>query len=126
MAWFSLLTALTAAGRVARALARAEERKAEAKTDAARIEADLRISQLEARRAALIEGPGRVITRIVQLAWALPFVIFNFKVIVWDKVLSLGVTDPLGEFERNVGLVIVSFYFLTVGGASLLDRWRGR
>jgi hypothetical protein len=119
--WVALLTA---GGRLAKALARAERERESAGTREAELEADVRMAQLRAREVALISGPGVILTRSVQTAIAAPFVIYNFKVIVWDKVLKLGVTDPLGAFEQYLGLIVCTFYFLAVGGASVMDRWK--
>ncbi len=50
---------------------------------------------------------------MVQIAWALPFVIYNGKLILWDKVLELGATDPLSPELYTLQSVIVGFFFLT-------------
>ena len=100
---------------IAEQLQVAHRNKLQAETDEQKLAADITIKQLEARQNALIQGKGAWVSKAVQAAWAFPFIIFNFKVIVWDKVLKLGVTDPLGEFERNIGMIIVGFYFLTTG-----------
>lgn len=89
-----------------------------AKNDEARIAADVTISQLEARQAVLARGG--MFTPLVQALWAAPFIAYNAKIIVWDKMLGFGVTDPLGPFESDIGMIIVGFYFLTTGVRSLL------
>lgn len=37
------------------------------------------------------------------------------KLLVWDKVLGLGVTDPLGGFAATTSNLVVSFYFAKRG-----------
>ena len=37
------------------------------------------------------------------------------KLLVWDKVLGLGVTDPLGGFAAITSNLVVSFYFAKRG-----------
>ena len=37
------------------------------------------------------------------------------KLLVWDKVLGLGVTDPLGGFAATTANLVVSFYFAKRG-----------
>jgi hypothetical protein len=37
------------------------------------------------------------------------------KLLVWDKVLGIGVTDPLGGFAETTANLIVSFYFVKKG-----------
>lgn len=105
--------------RITDRLADAYEAKQRAQTDREKLKADITISQLEARRDALVSGQGAWVSKAVQAAWAAPFIVYNGKVIVWDKVLGWGVTDPLGPFETNLGLMIAGFYFLTVGIRSI-------
>jgi len=92
-------------------LRQAYEAKLAAANDAERIAAEVQIARLEARQASHSIG-GRWIT-LVQLAWALPFVIYNAKLIVWDKVLGWGVTDPLSPELYTLQSVIVGFFFVT-------------
>ena len=56
-----------------------------------------------------------MVTRWIRPAFALPFVIFNFKVIVWDKVLGLGVTADLSPAFWQLQMVVFGAYFLTRG-----------
>jgi hypothetical protein len=37
------------------------------------------------------------------------------KLLVWDKVMGLGVTDPLGGFAETTANLVVSFYFAKRG-----------
>jgi hypothetical protein len=92
-------------------LRRAYEAKLNAQNDAERIAAELQIARLEARQASHAIG-GRWIT-LVQLAWALPFIVYNAKLIIWDKVLGWGVTDPLSPELYTLQSVIVGFFFVT-------------
>lgn len=92
-------------------LRRAYEAKLAARNDGDRIAAEVDIARLHARLDAHRIG-GRWIT-LVQIAWALPFVIYNAKLIVWDKVLGWGVTDPLSPELYTLQSVIVGFFFLT-------------
>jgi hypothetical protein len=45
--------------------------------------------------------------------FALPFVIYNFKIIVWDKVMGLGSTDGLSPELIQLQMIIFGAYFLT-------------
>lgn len=109
---------------IAREIAQIQVARKNAETDQARIEADIRMTQLQARQRALTEGRGAWVSKAVQAAYAAPFVIYNGKVIIWDKVLGWGVTDPLGPFEQQVGTIIVGFYFLAIGGRAIINQWR--
>ena len=112
MMWFSLL------GGIAGKLADAYTARANAVTDSDRIAADVAIKQLEARQAAVIAG-GRWIAP-VQAAFAVMFLIYYGKLLIWDKVLGLGVTDGLSPSLENLGMIVVGFIFLQ----SSVDRFR--
>jgi hypothetical protein len=110
--WFNVL------GGLAGKLADAYTAKANAQTDEARIAADVTIAQLQARQAAVIAG-GRWIAP-VQAAFAVMFLIYYGKLLIWDKVLGLGVTDGLSPSLENLGMIVVGFIFLQ----SSVDRLR--
>ena len=73
----------------------AYQAKLNAQNDEARLEADQRIAQLNAQQSLLIAEQNNRLTRWIRPAFAAPFVIYNGKIILWDKVLGWGVTDPL-------------------------------
>ncbi|MGP8122021.1 MAG: hypothetical protein ACLP8B_16060 [Xanthobacteraceae bacterium] len=66
----------------------------------------------------LIAEQGRWYTAIVRPLFALPFIVFGFKVVVWDKVLGWGVTDRLDPNMWGVFQTIIVSYF----GASAVER----
>ncbi|MCL4713189.1 MAG: hypothetical protein KJZ73_18270 [Pseudorhodoplanes sp.] len=98
-----------------------------AKLDAAntqdRIAADLAAKEIEAEiearkqaSAIIIAEQGRWYTAIIRPLLALPVIIYFWKVIVWDKVLGLGSTDPLtGDVSTWAGYVIIAYF----GGRSI-------
>ncbi|KAB2875761.1 MAG: hypothetical protein K8H87_02835 [Pseudorhodoplanes sp.] len=98
-----------------------------AKLDAAntkdRIAADLAAKEIEAEiearkqaSAIIIAEQGRWYTAIIRPLLALPIIIYFWKVIVWDKVLGLGSTDPLaGMIADWSGLILTAY----VGGRSV-------
>ena len=98
-----------------------------AKLDAAntheRIAADLAARDIEAEIAArqqasaiIIAEQGRWYTAIIRPLLALPIIIYVWKVIVWDKVLDLGVTEPLTGMVSDWAGTIVTAY---VGGRTV-------
>jgi hypothetical protein len=98
-----------------------------AKLDAAnardRLAADLAAKEIEAgidaRRQAnalIIAEQGRWYTAIIRPLLAAPVIIYLWKVIVWDKVLGLGTTDPLGGAVAEWAGLIVTTY---VGGRTV-------
>lgn len=98
-----------------------------AKLDAAntqdRIAADLAAKEIEAEiearkqaSAIVIAEQGRWYTAIIRPLLAFPIIIYFWKVIVFDKVLALGSTDPLtGMIADWSGMIITAY----VGGRSL-------
>ena len=98
-----------------------------AKHDAAntqdRIAADLAAKEIEAEiearkqaSAIIIAEQGRWYTAIIRPLLALPIIIYLWKVIVWDKVLGLGTTDPItGMIADWCGLILTVY----VGGRSI-------
>lgn len=80
-------------------------------------ERELAVQQAEraAQTQVLIAEQGNWITRSVRPLWALPFILFTWKIIVWDKLLGWGVTDPLDEKMWSVFMIMVAAYF---GGRS--------
>jgi hypothetical protein len=90
-----------------------------------RIAADLATKEIEAeiesRRQAsaiIIAEQGRWYTACIRPLFAAPFIIFAWKVVVWDKVLGLGTTDPLtGDISTWAGYVIIAYF-----GGRLIEK----
>ena len=59
---------------------------------------------------------GRWYTALPRLIFAGSFMIYTWKVVVWDKVFGLGVTDPLGGDVAQWAMIVLTAYF---GGRSL-------
>jgi hypothetical protein len=71
---------------------------------------------VEVARAALLAEQGRWYTAIIRPLLAAPVVIYLWKVIVWDIVLALGTTDPIGgDVAEWAGWIVTAY----VGGRSL-------
>lgn len=104
-------------GSIASKIADAYLAKQNAATEQERIAADERIKALEARRDVMIAEAGSPLNALIRLAFALPFVVYIGKLVLWDKVLGLGSTDPLSPMLENVMWTVVGFFFLhwTVG-----------
>jgi len=93
-------------------LAAAYKAKQDATTDQERIEAEERIAQIQAQQRLQTAEAGSRINAFMRAAWTLPFVIYNAKLVLWDKVLSLGSTDSLSSDLTYIEMVIIGFYFL--------------
>lgn len=98
--------------RIVGKIADARVEMARAETDKDRIAAEERISGLEARKAVLVAESGSRLNGFIRAGFALPFVIYNAKLVVWDKVLGWGRTDPLSWELFQIELACIGFYFL--------------
>lgn len=83
--------------------------RAQAQNDQERIEAEKMIATLQARQAVLAQDAQG---RWVRVGFALPFIIYNGKLVVWDKILGWGVTDPLSDHLVQIEMIVIGFYFL--------------
>ena len=87
------------------------------------IAADLAAKEIEAEivarkeaSAVIIAEQGRWYTAIIRPLLAFPIIIYLWKVIVWDKVLGLGTTDPVaGMIADWTGTILTAY----VGGRSI-------
>jgi hypothetical protein len=110
-------------GPVVNGLIGAYKAKLEAANSQDRVAVDLAVKEIEgeieARKQAstiIIAEQGRWYTAIIRPLLALPIIIYFWKVIVWDKVLGLGTTDPItGMVADWSGLIITAY----VGGRSI-------
>lgn len=91
----------------------------EAENDERRIKLDDKIATLNAERDALqaqrdvqIAEAGHAWNSIFRFLLAAPFLVFIWKVVVWDKVLKMGSTDDLSPDLWNILAVVYGFYFV--------------
>lgn len=82
----------------------------------AEISAD--IAARNAAKEIIIAEQGRWYTAIIRPLFALPFVVFIWKVVVWDKVLGWGITDRIDPLMADVLKAIIYSYF----GLAAVDR----
>ena len=92
---------------IAGAIADAKIAAINAGTEAERIKAEERVKALEARART----HGRF-ESFARFAFAAPFIVYLWKLLVYDKVLSLGATDGLSGTLEYLLFVIVGYYFL--------------
>lgn len=109
-------------GGVAQALADAYKEKQNATTEQARIAAGERISRLEQIAAVQKAEAGWWINAAIRALFALPVAIYYGKLFLWDKVLKLGITDPLSEDMTWTARVIIGFYFIYEFGRVVTRR----
>jgi len=105
-------------------LTAAYQAKLAATNDAERIAADERISILEARKSSILAAQSDPIERWVRVGFALPFVIYINKLVLWDKVLHWGATDGLSSDLNQLMWIVIGGYFVdtTVRGTARILR----
>ncbi len=86
---------LTAAGRATKFLTGLYEQRQDATTDRQRNILDSQIKMAEAKVSLLEAEQGKWYTAMIRPLFAMPFIIYLHKVVVYDKVLGLGTTDNL-------------------------------
>ena len=82
-------------------------------------EVDADIAARSEATKLLIAEQGHWYTAIIRPLFALPFIIYVWKIVVWDKVLGIGVTEHgIDANFWNVFQVIIVSYF----GATAVER----
>lgn len=113
--WFSGLDI----GGIAETAAKAYAAKQDAGVKRDAIDADLAakaaaisVQEAELNARIVIAEQGNWLTRMARPAIAFPFIVYLWKVILWDKVLGLGVTDALGNQLAAIMATIIGSYFI--------------
>lgn len=97
--------------------------------DRDRVAAEIAVKEVELQ---VREAELRNQLRIAQIGhWTEPEYLFGYvmviyfaKVILWDKVLGLGVTDPIGGSVAEWAGLIMSFYFGKRTIENVLRIWK--
>jgi hypothetical protein len=110
-------------GPFARAAVDAYRAKLAAESTSEKIAADLAARELaveqrerELANAMVVAEQGRWYTAVPRPLFAIAFIIYVWKVVVWDKVLGLGTTDALTGDVSQWATIVLTAYF---GGRSL-------
>jgi hypothetical protein len=119
LAWLGSLLG----GPFAHAAVEAYRAKLSSDNTAEKIAADLAAREIaleqrerELATQILIAEQGRWFTALPRPLFAAAFIIYAWKVVVWDKVLGWGVTDPLSGDVAQWAMIVLTAYF---GGRSL-------
>jgi hypothetical protein len=84
--------------------------------DLAARELDVEAKERELATQVVIAEQGRWYTALPRPLFAFAFIIYVWKVVVWDKVLGMGSTDPLSADVAQWAMIVLTAYF---GGRSL-------
>lgn len=93
-------------------LKEAYQSKLAAANDKERIAADERINLLEARKSIILASQSSPLERFIRFGFGLIFLMYTAKLVVWDKMLSWGVTDALGSELNYIQMVVLSGFFI--------------
>lgn len=109
-----ILSWLTGGGfkAIAEEIADWDLRRRQAANDADRIAAETHLAHLRLQQALLVEETKYASTRWIRPAFALPVVIYWWKLIVWDTILGWGVTQYPGGHVSWFVVMIPTAYFL--------------
>lgn len=110
-------------GPFAKAAVDAYSAKLKAENTSEKIAADLAARELgveqrehELATQVVINEQGRWYTALPRPLFAFAFIIYVWKVVVWDKVFGLGSTDALSGDVAQWAMIVLTAYF---GGRSL-------
>lgn len=119
--WMTIISFL--GGPVIKGLIDAYQAKLKAGNVESKIASDLAANEIAAQQndvkaaaSIVIAEQGVWYTACIRPLMALPFIVFTWKVIVFDKVLGMGTTDPLDPHMWSVFMSVVIAYF---GGRSI-------
>lgn len=93
-------------------LKEAYQSRLNAANDAERLAVEERINLLEARKSIILAAQSDPVERWVRIGFTLPFIVYVNKIVLWDKVLAWGSTDPLGDNFTWIMMTILGGYFL--------------
>jgi hypothetical protein len=82
-----------------------------AAVDLAKAEIQGEVQNRQTEASLIRQEQGRWWTALPRPLFAYIFVIYIGKCVVWDKVLGLGSTDPLGTELVNIMYIVVTGYF---------------
>lgn len=105
-------------GPFAKAAVDAYRAKLTADNTGEKIAADLTVEQREREVDAqiVVAEQGRWYTALPRPLFAAAFIIYTWKVVVWDRVLGWGTTPPLSGDVGQWAMIVLTAYF---GGRSL-------
>lgn len=90
-----------------------EQQRLVAANDETRLELDAKIAALRTHADEIKAARNNRLIRLVQAAFALPFLVYVYKLVIWDKVLGLGTTDGLSpELWQTYWIVLGGFFVL--------------
>lgn len=116
-----ILSFLNPLSAITEALGRAYERKLAADTDAKKIAADVEIKTLEQKRDVVIAASANDRWWSTRELIGKCVFLYVFKIVVWDTVLGLGVTQNPGSQVTFIVMTVIGFYFVSKGAETIAN-----
>lgn len=105
---------------ITNAIANEKIAQLKATTEEDKLASQERINTLEAKRAAMLaDSQHSSLDMWVRAGLAVGPSAYITKIFLWDKVLKMGVTDPVTPDQWQVLMAVVGFYFLYSGAVSV-------
>ena len=70
--------------------------------------------EMVAKTQVVVAEQQKWYTAMVRPLFAFPFIIYDAKLVIWDKVLALGTTDPLSSDLLKIEMIIIGAYFIGI------------
>jgi len=86
-----------------------------AKNDSERIKSEERLKILESKKDIILNAQKGKAESYVRIAFAIPFILYIWKLVVFDKILGLGTTDGLSPTLEYILWTVLSGYFILNG-----------
>jgi len=112
MTWLLNLISGGIIGKIGAQINEYREISLKAQNDGERIKADRAANVLQAQKEVMVAESRSNWNIVARVFAGLPLMLFVWKVIVWDKLLGLGVTDALDPKMWNLLYLVYSFYFV--------------
>jgi hypothetical protein len=116
--WMAIISFL--GGPVVKGLIEMYQAKLKAGNVDNRIAADLATSEIAAQQVEIQQATALKIAEIghpweIEKLFAYVTLVYYAKLLIWDKVLGLGTTDPLGGWVLWAANLVIGFYFAKRG-----------
>jgi hypothetical protein len=116
--WMAILSFI--GGPVIKGLIDAYQAKLKAGNVESKIAADLAAGEIAAQQVEIQQATALKVAEIghaweVEKLFAYVTLIYYAKLLIWDKVLGLGTTDPLTGWVLWAANLVISFYFAKRG-----------
>ncbi len=92
------------------------------------VQKEISLSQREAELQAqiVVAEQGNWMTRWVRPVWSIPFILWTYKVVVWDLMLGWGSTPELKGITAQLCLLVAGAYFIGRSGEKIAGIIKGK